>query len=333
MLFSATPPFTPPARSAQEVYQDNWSRIVLGTTSGIMLLLVVAISYSLYVLICPYSISITSGILLSIVLHPRSRLKAALLQDTPAQRMRAVQQRWAAHGRFAGVLGSWLSLWHFAMHTMNEIVFFLGLNKVELWNFLARMWSPATTEEKDGPTTPASSCGEGQEQVALCTLNAQSFKAEYRQKRGKMAPPAISRAPQRPSFSTAGEDQTLVERVAGWDDDDDDENDDDDGIWSIGTPPVGRRGENGTPTSSVKRLISTKKGRGLLRLVALAICLLNAHLLLGLRLFVLMHAVLFAAFALTVPILPERRFLYQMGRVWRCLLRSRHRVHSVGGDG
>ncbi|KAK7194196.1 hypothetical protein NESM_000333600 [Novymonas esmeraldas] len=129
----------PPARASYDdadeqdaVYSRNWSQVVLGATSAIMFLLVLCVGYALYVLVTPYSQSIINGVLLSIVMHPQSRLRSALYMGTAVDRMTRVQQRWAARGRLTGLLGSWVSLRHFVSFVVMQGTFFLGLNKIRV---------------------------------------------------------------------------------------------------------------------------------------------------------------------------------------------------------
>lgn len=119
-----------PAQNA--TYARHWSEVVLGATSAIMFLLVLSICYALYVLVAPYGQSIMYGVLLSIVMHPRSRLRSALYMGTAVDRMTRMQRHWAVRGRLMGLIGSWLSLRHFVSFVVMQGTFFLGLNKLRV---------------------------------------------------------------------------------------------------------------------------------------------------------------------------------------------------------
>lgn len=234
-------------------YCRNWSRVVLGATSAIMFLLVLCVSYALYILVAPYGQSIMNGVLLSIVMHPQSRLRSSLYMGTAVDRMTRMQQRWVVRGRLMGLVGSWLSLCHFASFVVMQGTFFLGLNKIHVHA------QSALLEE-------ASAAGRG-------------ARAGVKDASGASRPAETSTS------------STVASRAS---------------------PSTGV-----SPAQLHRRLVSTPRGRRVLRWLTISIIMLVAHLLVGVTYFSLLHVVLGVVFAVAVPFLPADTFVRSMGRMWR----------------
>ncbi|RNF06349.1 Trypanosoma vivax [Trypanosoma conorhini] len=135
------------------VYKRNWSQVVLGSTSGLMLIMVLAMLYSLYVLCLPYGDSISFGILLSVVLHPKSNLEysaSCSARRRCVEKMRRLHQEWASRSTLSGVVGSLLSLGYFFMYASMQGVMFLGLNKLFLGSQRRRNGAGCAGKAKHG---------------------------------------------------------------------------------------------------------------------------------------------------------------------------------------
>ncbi|KPA79087.1 putative mitochondrial putative multi-pass transmembrane protein [Leptomonas pyrrhocoris] len=302
-----------------------------------MFVLVVCLSYALYVLVTPYYYSITGGVLLSIVTHPQGRLRSVLYMGTAVDRMRHVQQQWAVRGRLAGVVGSWMSLRHFASFVVMQMTFLLGLNKIRV----------ATNSVLLGHGSGAacfSECGRAQE-MASATGRA-----------ARKAPKEAERAGEsRASSPKPG----VLQDAAHWKDATATLHATNNGTTGpVSASPNNERGSSGGSTSSSaegspesrsqtlrfpakapqmpspsddsirlspaaaavpdhRRLVATARGRRVLRYLTIAILVILAHLLVGVFYFVLLHLVLGVVFALAVPLLSANSFVRSMGRLWR----------------
>lgn len=273
------------ARDGQsnDEYRRNWSQVVLGATSGIMFVLVAAICYAVYLLVQPYSRAITTSVLLSVVLHPRSQLRSSLYMRTCVKRMQRMHRRWAQRGRLSGLLGTWLSLRHFASFVSMQGVFFLGLNKIRVNVYAAEPASPRRPAATPaGP--PSSSAPDWDTQAApddstQTSLSGRKTKGKKRRKKSR-------------------EDKGLTLTSSG------------------GAPPS-------SPTPRVRYtrhavlLVTDASGRRVLRYLSVFIFTTMAHMLLGLRAFALLHVALFSLFAITSPLLSTGTFVTGMGRLWR----------------
>ncbi|RNF02226.1 Trypanosoma vivax [Trypanosoma rangeli] len=117
------------------VYKRIWSQVVLGSTSGLMIIMVLAVLYSVYALCLPYGDSISLGILLSVMLHSKSTEEYSASRSARrrcVERMQQLRQKWVSRSTLFGVVGSLLSLGHFFMYASMQGVMLLGLNKLFL---------------------------------------------------------------------------------------------------------------------------------------------------------------------------------------------------------
>ncbi|ESS70363.1 hypothetical protein TCDM_00822 [Trypanosoma cruzi Dm28c] len=118
-----------------QAYKKNWCEVILGSTSGLLFLMVLAVLYAVYTLCLPYGDSISFGILLSVVLHPKSTVEyfgSRYEMRCCAERMRKLQQAWASRSGLSGVIGSLLSLGYFFSCASMQGVMFLGLDKLSV---------------------------------------------------------------------------------------------------------------------------------------------------------------------------------------------------------
>ncbi|ESL09381.1 hypothetical protein TRSC58_02897 [Trypanosoma rangeli SC58] len=100
-----------------------------------MLIMVLAVLYSVYALCLPYGDSISLGIFLSVMLHSKSTEEYSASRSARrrcVERMRQLRQKWASRSTLFGVVGSLLSLGHFFMYASMQGVMLLGLNKLLL---------------------------------------------------------------------------------------------------------------------------------------------------------------------------------------------------------
>ncbi|KPI86435.1 putative multi-pass transmembrane protein [Leptomonas seymouri] len=327
-------------------YLQNWSQVVLGATSGIMFVLVVCLSYALYVLVTPYYYSITSGVLLSIVMHPQNRLRSALFVDTAVGRMRQVQRQWAMRGRLAGVVGSWLSLLPFASAVVMHITFFLGLNKIRVAANSVLLGSNGGTACRTGSdgvhgmasSTQATAMEEQEETESAAESRADSprpyaFRGGMHTAHWKAATGALRASSKRtePAAATmSGADSRGADSISRSAD-----------VSSSShpqTPHFPVEAQRTLPsldasmvlssatamppsTSTAKpghvRLVATARGRRVLRYLTIVTLAIFAHLFVGIVYFVLLHLALGAVFALVVPLMSAEKFVSSMGRLWR----------------
>ncbi|KAG5477722.1 hypothetical protein LSCM1_05018 [Leishmania martiniquensis] len=277
---------TTPVQNA--TYCHHWSQVIRGATSAIMFSLVLCVGYALYILVAPYSQSIMNGVLLSIVMHPQSRLRSALYMGTTVDRMTRVQQRWAARGRLMGVIGSWVSMGHFASFVVMQGTFFLGLNKIRVHTQLALLEAAPVDTHGSGvgargartsavPSLPHAS------RRATNTATKSAASATRRRGARGVSHPAVT------STSSAATSKAPLSKLA---------------------PPVQLH----------RRLVATPRGRRVLRWLTTSIIVAVAHLVVGVTYFALLHAALGAVFAFTVPFLPANTFVSSMGRLWRVAL-------------
>ncbi|KAG5478199.1 hypothetical protein CUR178_04913 [Leishmania enriettii] len=259
-------------------YSRNWSQVILGATSAIMLLLVLCVGYALYVLVAPYGQCVMNGVLLSILMHPQNRLRSSLCMGTAVDRMTRVQQRWAARGRVMGLIGSWMSLGHFASFGVMQGTFFLGLNKIRVYTQSVLLEEASVDGHGAGtstvPSYPHAPCSVTRSE----TMSAASATRRSGVK-GVWRPTATSTSP-------ATTSRTPPSTVA-------------------------------PPAQLHRRLVATPRGRRVLRWLTTFIIVAVAHLLVGVTYFALLHAALGVAFAFTVPFLPADAFVSSMGRLWR----------------
>jgi hypothetical protein len=317
------------ARNAQ--YRQNWSQVVLGATSGIMCVLVGCLSYALYVLVIPYYYSITGAVLLSIVMHPQSRLRSVLYMGTAVDRMRRVQLQWSVRGRLAGVVGAWLSLHHFASFVLLQVTFFLGLNKIRVASDSFLLGRDSDVNGKSSTsTTQTSTLKGGEVEEASAAESRASSLPPFMQRtfaNGKEVGPAAptlrkgsSSADQgahRTDNASTGRPGALHRRT------------------DLAPPPGMLSPLNAsivlspitaTPSALLstvatapqhRRLVSTARGRRVLRCLTLTTLVILAHLLLGIAYFALLHVVLALFFAIIVPFLTPETFVTSMSRLWR----------------
>ncbi|ORC84552.1 Trypanosoma vivax [Trypanosoma theileri] len=203
-------------------YERNWSQVISGSTSGLLLVMIIALFYAIYILCRPYADSISFGLLLSVILHPKTRnhcFDSYTAREECRRQMRLMQQAWAQRSSLFGIVGSLLSLKLFFSYALFQVVIFFGLNKLS---------------------------------------------------------------------------------VGSW--------------WLVkgrkGMEKISRKGERFF-------LVSTRRGRILLRLIAGCVLSLLAHCLVGFSFFLLMHLVLFVIFAVTVLFVSENYFIELMWRLWR----------------
>ncbi|AYU79153.1 hypothetical protein conserved [Leishmania donovani] len=266
-------------------YCGNWSQVVLGATSAIMFLLVLCVSYALYILVTPYGQSIMNGVLLSIVMHPQSRLRSSLYMGTAVDRMTRMQQRWVVRGRLMGLVGSWLSLCHFASFVVMQGTFFLGLNKIHVHAHSALL------EEASAAGRGA---GVGVKGASTRTMPRCPYASH-----GATNPATQSAASTTRQGGAGG-----VSRPAG--------------TSTSSTAASRAPPSTGVPPAQLhRRLVSTPRGRRALRWLTISIIVIVAHLLVGVTYFALLHAALGVVFAVTVPFLPADTFVSSMGRLWR----------------
>ena len=348
------------SQSCTMQYQQNWSQVVLGATSGIMFVLVVCLSYALYVLVTPYYYSITSGVLLSIVMHPQSRLRSVLYMGTAVERMRRVQQQWSERGRLAGVVGSWLSLRHFASFVVMQVAFFLGLHKIRVAanSFLAgeavnrsERAVPRRGETAHGTTSAAPSAAPSKTSMKEMESAGESRTSSPRlHAAGRTAAHAAQwRATAeslRASHGEAGQSSsTHLDGEKGSNEESAEASSSSTGhsqafhcrmdsplltpfpnssiVWSPASAlplSAGTSAAAGAAVPRHRRLVATAHGRRVLRCLTLATLVILAHFLLGIFYFLLLHLALGVVFALVVPLLSPQTFVTSMGRLWRIAL-------------
>ncbi|GET88908.1 hypothetical predicted multi-pass transmembrane protein [Leishmania tarentolae] len=266
-------------------YCRNWSQMVIGATSAIMFLIVVCVGYALYILVTPYGQSIMNGVLLSIVMHPQNRLRSPLYMGTAVDRMARMQQRWGVRGRLMAFIGSWLSLCHFASFVVMQGTFFLGLNKIHvhaqsvLLGAASADGQGAGKDIKRASATTMPRCPCGSRGVISPAMRLVASTALQGGATGVCPPEAVSA-----SSRTAS-----------------------------GTHPS----PNAPPSQLHRRLVSTPRGRRVLRWLTVSVIVLVAHLLVGVTYFALLHAALGAVFVITVPFLSADAFVSSMGQLWR----------------
>ncbi|KAH9597052.1 hypothetical protein LSM04_001318 [Trypanosoma melophagium] len=208
--------------AASITYHRHWSQVILGSTSGLLFAMSIGLMYSMYMLCRPYGDSISFGILLSVILHPKTRehsYNSRAAREDCVRQMRSVQQMWSERSTLFGVIGSLISLKYFFSYALLQAAIYLGLNKL-----LVRSW------------------------------------------------------------------------------------------WA------GKRNK-GVEKQNTKEgkffLVTTPRGRMLLRLIATCVLSFLAHSLIGFSFFILMHLVLFVIFALTIVFISEDHFVELMWRLWR----------------
>lgn len=296
--------------SRKDVYNNNLSHVIYGATSAILFVCVIFLCYATSTLIQPYRKSITSAVVLSIVLHPRSRLHSSLHHGTCLQRMERVMEGWAARpqqqtaapdqgtaatsslvqvlaaplwSRTRHLLAYIMSLVPFGSFVLMQLVFFLGLNKMEWWET-----APVSSEDKESDLDSeeaVTKAVQAQSRAHLMTRGAKRFRESIVDRREEA-------------------------RAAGGE--------------TPGTAAARASGANySAPVAQLhrKRYVSEAKGRRLLRVLTITLMAVMAHLTLGLRYFVVMHAVLFLLFIVARPLCSLQRFVFLFSMIWRgCIL-------------
>jgi uncharacterized membrane protein len=77
-----------------EIYHRRWSHVVMGATSGILFSIACFVGYCCYLLMSPYMGGISFGVLLSIVLHPKTRHDKLARAGLCISKMERVNAAW-----------------------------------------------------------------------------------------------------------------------------------------------------------------------------------------------------------------------------------------------
>ncbi|CUG94294.1 transmembrane protein, putative [Bodo saltans] len=77
-----------------EIYHRRWSHVVMGATSGILFSIACFVAYCCYLLMSPYMGGISFGVLLSIVLHPKTRHDKLARAGLCVSKMESVNAAW-----------------------------------------------------------------------------------------------------------------------------------------------------------------------------------------------------------------------------------------------
>jgi hypothetical protein len=133
-----------------DIYHRRWSRVVMGATSGFLFSIACFVFYCCYLLMSPYMSGISLGILLSIVLHPKTKHEKATRFARCVAEMQRTNTAWglqpvetpskATGGGAESVplLPLWLRKWFgalrsllpFVRYAVHEGALFLGMQKL-----------------------------------------------------------------------------------------------------------------------------------------------------------------------------------------------------------
>ncbi|CAD2219913.1 hypothetical protein, conserved [Angomonas deanei] len=138
-------------KAEMEAYQKNWEKVIFGATAILFFVLAVFVGYSVYDLIQPYYGAVTGAVLVSLVLHRKTRLQSNLDKDVCRQRM----ERFATgdgRGGLASFFGKRLSFLPLVGYVSMQFVYLLGLNKVERRIRVKRSGEAGAAPGVEGPT-------------------------------------------------------------------------------------------------------------------------------------------------------------------------------------